>query len=124
MRDSFLRDAKVSQYQHPEEPAASTFNHILPSVLHFLNQLVSEVRNKTDVTGLLLFCNTTEHAGLTDGILYSILNLTNVQCFVLGNTMGITVSPLFWDVMPRHRVNGVQHFGITTVTKHRAPFTQ
>jgi hypothetical protein len=118
----------VDKYQHPEEPAASTFNHVLPSVLHFLKQLVSEVRNKTDVNALLLFCNATEHYGLTVGncysilvwqlatcysilvwqmatcysilvwqlaTCYSILGLTNVQYFVLGNTMGITVSPLF-----------------------------
>lgn len=114
----------VHKYQQPEKPAASTFNHVLHSVTHFLKQPLSEVRNKTDVTGLLLFCNATEHSGLTVGILYSILNLTSVQCFLLGNTMGIKMSPLFWDEMPRHRVNGVQHFGTTTATKHLAPFTQ
>ena len=122
----------VDKYQHPEEPAAYTFSHVLPSVLQrFLKQLVSEARNKTDVTvtvtALLLFCDATEHSGLTVGrqpVQLSGSDQRSMFCTMKHNGDHGMVSPLFYDVTPRHRVNGVQRFGTTTATKHRAQFTQ
>jgi hypothetical protein len=86
----------VDKYQHPEKPAASTFNHVLPSVLHFLKQLVSEEKNKTEHWLPYCYCAMQQSILVSQlATCYSILDLTSVQCFVLRNTMGITVSLFF-----------------------------